>query len=58
MAPIWKMSLQTAEVAGSNPAEPTVLWQIRQTAAAYWAFVEYEDYGEKEAQRGRKVAQL
>jgi hypothetical protein len=47
-----------AEVAGSNPAEPIVLFAIGNTAAVYRAFVGGEDCGEKEAQRGQKVAQL
>jgi hypothetical protein len=41
-----------AEVAGSNPAEPIVLFAIGYARAVYWGFIEYDDYGEKEAQQG------
>ena len=47
-----------AEVAGSNPAEPIVLFEIGHPRAVHWGFIGYENHGGKEAQQGRKVAQL
>jgi len=45
-------SLDMAEVAGPNPAEPIVLFTIGHARAVHCGFLRYEDHGEKEAQQG------
>jgi len=40
--------LHTTEVAGSNPAEPIVLFAVLMYRTVHWAFVEYENHGKKE----------
>jgi hypothetical protein len=49
------MSLHTAEVAGSNPAEPIVLLRIGHTGAVHGGFLACEDYGEKKHNEDKKL---
>jgi hypothetical protein len=52
---VYERSLDMAEVAGPNPAEPIILFVIRFARTVYFVFLRYEEYGDKERHLSEQV---